>query len=169
MANYRERGLIRDKYMRFLVIAAKSKYLNTVDIHIATGGDAMLGYYPIRRASHLAQRLQEFPYGELVVLFGNGHDFWAFCVNCISHALYLEESGDSTQAYYYLCLAGTFHGLLIGIDKLIPIMPVLCDHACKVCKAMLEREHPLPVDAQEYLHLTMDFVMNSSGNPSFHH
>jgi len=75
MANYRERGLIRDKYMRFLVIAAKSKYLNTVDIHIATGGDAMLGYYPIRRASHLAQRLQEFPYVELVV-FGNGHDFW---------------------------------------------------------------------------------------------
>ena len=60
MANYRECGLVRDKYMRFLVIAAKSKYLNTVNIHIATGGDAMLGYYPIRRASHLAQRLQEF-------------------------------------------------------------------------------------------------------------
>ena len=103
MANYRKRGLIRDKYMRLLVIAAKIKYLNIVDIHIATG--------------------------DLVVLFGNGHDFWAFCGNCISHALYLEESGDSTQAYYYLCLAGTFYGLLIGIDKLIPIMPVLCDHA----------------------------------------
>ena len=103
MANYRKRGLIRDKYMRLLVIAAKSKYLNIVDIHIATC--------------------------DLVVLFGNGHDFWAFCGNCISHALYLEESGDSTQAYYYLCLAGTFYGLLMGIDKLIPIMPVLCDHA----------------------------------------
>ena len=163
-----DRRLKHDRYMRFLVSAAESEYLNTVDIHIATGGNAMVGYYPIRRASYLAQRLQEYPYDNLVP-FGNSHDFWAFCVECISHALHLEGTGDNKQAYYYLCLAGTFNGLLIDIDKLNPIMPVLCDHACKICKVMMQRERPLPIEAQEYLHLTLFFVLNGTFKPYFHH
>jgi hypothetical protein len=142
--------------MRFLVSAAESEYINTVDIHIPTcGGNAIVGYYPIRRTSYLAQRLQEYPYDNLVP-FGNSHDFWAFRVECISHALHFKDSGDSKQAYYYLCLAGImFNGLLIDIDKLIPMMLVLCDHACKICKVLMQREHPLPIKAQEYLHLTL--------------
>ena len=112
-----DRGLKHDRYMRFLASAAESEYLNTVDIHIATGGNAMVGYYPIRRASYLAQRLQEYPYDNLVP-FGNSHDFWAFCVECISHALHLKDSDDSKQAYYYLCLAGTFNGLTSPISTM---------------------------------------------------
>ena len=64
-----DRGLKHDRYMRFLASAAESEYLNTVHIHIATGGNAMVGYYPIRRASYLAQRLQEYPYDNLVPLW----------------------------------------------------------------------------------------------------
>ena len=55
-----DRGLKHDRYMKFLASAAESEYLNTVDIHIATGGNAMVGYYPIRRALSCATTSRVF-------------------------------------------------------------------------------------------------------------
>ena len=70
----------RGAYIRFLIGAAKNKFLDTTDINVATGGDKVVGCFPIRRASYLVQRLQEFPSCECDCN-GNLYDFCIFCVN----------------------------------------------------------------------------------------
>jgi len=156
----------RGAYIRFLIGAAENKFLDTTDINVATGGDKVVGCFPIRRASYLVQRLQEFPSGECDCN-DDLYDFWSFCVDCVSHALFLEGEGKSGHARLYLSLAGNFHGLPIGLDNLLPLMSLLCHHASKVCSAILERECTL--SSEEYLHDTLYFMKKSTARPTFHY
>jgi hypothetical protein len=144
----------RGAYIRFLIGAAENKFLDTTDINVATGGDKVVGCFPIRRASYLDCN-------------GDLYDFWSFCVDCVSHALFLEGEGKSGHARLYLSLAGNFHGLLIGLDNLLPLMSLLCHHASKVCSAILERECTL--SSEEYLHDTLYFMKKSTARPTFHY